>query len=179
MHGHVRTVHGNLEIHEEMLSLVAIHGNIKGKTSFDIILETIFSFADREKFSTVCTDFAKVITGKNDDIIGHLMRHNFNIYVFYCIIHQQALLAKNLNLMNTMKMATKIVNKIRGDHNALNHRKFKDFLDEINAEYGDLLLYTEIRWLSKGRFLQRLFSLREEVILYVENNSAMELNDLL
>ena len=40
---------------------------------------------------------------------------------------------------STMNIAVKIINKIKGGHNALKHRKFKDFL-EINSEYGDLLL---------------------------------------
>lgn len=45
--------------------------------------------------------------------------------------------------MNTMKIVVTIVNKIRGGHNALTHRKFKDFLDGVHAEYGDLVLHTE------------------------------------
>lgn len=51
-----------------------------------------------------------------------------------------------------MKTVTKIVNIIKGGHNALNHRKFKLFLEEINAEYTDLVMFTEVRWLSRGNY---------------------------
>ena len=43
------------------------------------------------------------------------------------------------------------INKIRGGHNALTHRKFKDFFEIFNSEYGDLLLYTEFRWLTPNK----------------------------
>ena len=49
-----------------------------------------------------------------------------------------------------MNIAVKIINKIRGGHNALIHRKFKDFLENLNSGYGDLLLYTEVRWFNNN-----------------------------
>jgi hypothetical protein len=47
----------------------------------------------------------------------------------------------------------KIINSIRSK--AKQHKMFKVLLEELSAEYGDLLLYTGIRWLSKGQILQR------------------------
>ena len=43
-----------------------------------------------------------------------------------------------------MNFSVKIINKIRDGHNALTHRKFKDFFENLNSEYGDLLLYMEV-----------------------------------
>jgi hypothetical protein len=34
---------------------------------------------------------------------------------------------------------------------ALNHRQFKQFLEELETEYGDLVYYCKVRWLSKGK----------------------------
>ena len=68
------------------------------------------------------------------------MRHNCP--AFHCIIHQQALFSKEIAMNSTMNIAVKIMNKVRGGHNALTHRKFKDFFENVNSEYGDLLRLT-------------------------------------
>lgn len=170
----VKTVDESFKTHEEILRMVALHGNVKGSTIFNIVYEEVFSFADKAKFSSVCTDGANVMVGKKDGFVGFLLKNSFDVYTFHCIIHQQALFTKCLNITNTMDIVLKIINKIRGGHNALSHRKFKTFLEEVNAEYGDLQMYTEVRWLSKGRCLQRLFSLREEVALFFEQNPSNE-----
>ncbi|GBM05926.1 hypothetical protein AVEN_135286-1 [Araneus ventricosus] len=41
---------------------------------------------------------------------------------------------------------------------ALYHLQFKDFLEEIDSQFSDLLLHNKVRWLSRGNVLQR-FSL--------------------
>ena len=43
---------------------------------------------------------------------------------------------------------------------ALNHKQFKIVIDEFNAEYSDICYYTEVRWLSRGKVLERVFELR-------------------
>ncbi|GBM13251.1 hypothetical protein AVEN_214950-1 [Araneus ventricosus] len=37
---------------------------------------------------------------------------------------------------------------------ALYHRQFKDFLEEINSQFSDLLLHNKVRCLSRGNVLQ-------------------------
>ena len=53
------------------------------------------------------------------------------------------------------------MNTIRG--RALNHRLFQLFCKELGKEQTLLLYYTEVRWLSRGRVLSRLFELRDEI----------------
>ncbi|XP_049957636.1 general transcription factor II-I repeat domain-containing protein 2-like [Schistocerca serialis cubense] len=36
----------------------------------------------------------------------------------------------------------------------LNHRKFKELLEELRAHYSDVLLHTAVKWLSKGKVLE-------------------------
>ena len=55
-----------------------------------------------------------------------------------------------------MSICVKIINFIRA--RALNHRLFKR-----------LLYYTEVRWLSRGQVLKRLFELRTEVLLFLKD----------
>jgi hypothetical protein len=74
---------------------------------------------------------------------------------FHCIIHQEALCAKaeNYELAPVMDLVVKIVNSIIA--RPLRHRQFKEFLLQMEAECGDLLLHNNIRWLSRGSVLNR------------------------
>lgn len=113
------------------------------------------------------------MVGRTKCFIGYLTQH-IDVPSFHCIIHQQALFAKNLCLNDVMKICVQIINKIRGGHNALNHRKFKAFLEEVEADYGDILLFTEIRWLSRGRSLERFFELREEILEFLKLDESQD-----
>lgn len=68
-------------------------------------------------------------------------------------------------MMNTI---INIINFIRARE--LNHRKFKDLLEELQANYGDVILHTAVRWLSKGKVLERFFHLKHEIILFLQQS---------
>ena len=69
---------------------------------------------------------------------NHVRRKLLN---FHCIIHQESLCAKSssLNLGAVMTTVVKIVNYLVS-HSSLVHRQLKSPLEEIDCEYGDLLL---------------------------------------
>ena len=48
-------------------------------------------------------------------------------------------------------------------HSSLRHRQLREFLRETNAEYTDLLTHNDVRWLSKGKALQRFWTLMDHV----------------
>jgi hypothetical protein len=50
-----------------------------------------------------------------------------------------------------------IVNLIRGGNKAQRHRAFITFLEEMDADCGDIPLHSDIRLLSAGKCLQRFF----------------------
>lgn len=60
-----------------------------------------------------------------------------------------------------MQDVVHMVNSIRSK--ALTHRQFKTMLDEMDAQYGDVLYHQEVRWLSRGKVLKRFFDLRGEI----------------
>lgn len=47
--------------------------------------------------------------------------------------------------------------------------KFREFLPEVVAVYGDLLLYSETGWLSTNQRYQRFFALRKEILIFLKN----------
>ena len=45
---------------------------------------------------------------------------------------------------------------------ALKHRQFQSFLEEVGAEYGDLICHHDVRWLTRGKVLESFQNLLEE-----------------
>jgi len=76
-------------------------------------------------------------------ILNELIQYN-------CIIYQQNLIDKSLGFKQIM-IDVSAFNFIwsRG----LNHRQFKAFLDKIESEYGDIVYYCKVPWVSKGKVL--------------------------
>uniref|UniRef100_A0A673JU36 HAT C-terminal dimerisation domain-containing protein n=1 Tax=Sinocyclocheilus rhinocerous TaxID=307959 RepID=A0A673JU36_9TELE len=47
----------------------------------------------------------------------------------------------------------------------------------ISSAYGDLLMHTDIRWMSHGKCLERFFALRNEIPLFLEDNVKSDMSD--
>lgn len=76
-----------------------------------------------------------------------------------------------------MNTVVKTVNIIRA--RGLYHREFQAFLSDVDAEYGDLLSHSDVRWLSRGTVLKRFYSLRSEIdqFLKEKDRPLRELNE--
>ena len=100
----------------------------------------------------------------------HLVQlgHNQSLFEHHCIIHQEALCAKTLKFKNVMDFVFQSVNFIRS--RGLKHRQFQKFLEENDAEYGDVLYHTDVRWLSQGSVLKRFVVLRTEIQTFLADN---------
>ncbi|KAK1346679.1 hypothetical protein QTO34_000539 [Cnephaeus nilssonii] len=114
--------------------------------------------------------FLKLFT----EAIGH------PIVPFRCIIHQEALCAKagltDLNYL--MSVVTKIVNLIAA--RPLHKREFLALLLEVDSTYSGLLMYNNVRWLSRGKVLERFVECFEEIKLNDDKwvNTLMFFTDL-
>ena len=60
-----------------------------------------------------------------------------------------------------MNIAMKIICSVRA--RSLRRRLFRAHLEETEVERIDLLLHTDVRWLSRGRFLERFRELLPEI----------------
>ncbi|XP_014678067.1 PREDICTED: general transcription factor II-I repeat domain-containing protein 2A-like [Priapulus caudatus] len=146
------------------------NNSLKGTTTGKDIFEAVSDAVDKmklkwDKLCGVTTGGAPAMTGERKGIASMVcakMRESGGEAVkMHCIIHQEALCAKTVQLEDVMNTVVKTVNIIRA--RGLYHRKFQAFLSDVDAEYGDVLYHSEVRWLGRGSVLKRFYSLRSEI----------------
>ena len=169
----VKGVDIELNATEELLSMQPIKDTTTGADIYSEVQNAFEKFGmDLSTLCGIATDGARAMSGTGIGLVGLLksaLREkelSDNIAVFHCIIHQQNLCAKTLNYKHVIGPVTKAVNFIRA--RGLNHRQFQKFLDDLNSAHQDLLYFTDVRWLSKGRMLKRFYDLREEVVQFLK-----------
>jgi hypothetical protein len=114
----------------------------------------------------ICTDGERSMTGRNSGLVARIKEVAPMAKWIHCSIHREALATKkiSLRLKNVLDSAVKIVNFIKA--RPLNSRIFSELCKEMGSNHEQLLLHTEVRWLSRGKVLTRLFELREEVQIF-------------
>ncbi|XP_078509765.1 general transcription factor II-I repeat domain-containing protein 2-like [Lissotriton helveticus] len=168
---------------EELLCLLPLHGHTRGED----VLASMCNFFESHHLPlnnlvSITTDGAPSMIGHEKGFVSLLRKklQSSTLIDYHCIIHQEALCAKikQGQLNDVMKQVVRIVNFIRAK--ALNHRLFKLLLRDAECEHADLLLHTEVRWLSKGRVLERFITLLPEIEQFVisRGQSFPELYDL-
>jgi hypothetical protein len=168
----IRGIDTNFNNVEELLSLQPMKYTTKGDDIFQEIEKAFETFKlNWEKLSGVATDGTPSMVGSKSGVVAKIQSElssrnikNENFLVFHCILHQQNLCVKSVKFKEIMKTVVSCVNYIKSK--ALNHRQFKQFLEELETEYGDLLYYCEVRWLSKGN--KQFFQLKEEIYLFMD-----------
>ena len=169
----IKLIDYSFNVTSELLDVKATSGRTTGKDIFQTFDTVVGNFIDGEskyeKLLTVCTDGAPAMCGQKSGFVGKLRKINIFVPVHHCIIHQESLCAKSARLHPAMKSITKTVNFIRGGARALTHKRFKNFLTEVNAAYPDLSLFCDVRWLSAGDCLKKFFALRNEILVFLEN----------
>lgn len=117
----------------------------------------------------VCTDGAPAMRGEKSGLVKRIadVAHP-DFESSHCILHREALVAKNLprDLNDTLTSAVKMINNMK--MKPLQARIFAKICSEENSEHKTLLLHTEIRWLSRGGALERLFELKSELTQYFD-----------
>ena len=146
----------------------------------DVFLMLIDFFNKTElswsKLVEVCTDGAAAMIGANSGLISLVKQKNPAIQGTHCMIHKAALVSKTIpkRLHERMSVVIKVVNYVKSS--ALNTRLFSKLCKDMDADHTALLYHTQVRWLSKGNMLSRIFELREEVKLFL---AAKQKRDLL
>ena len=170
----IRTVDNNFTVQEELVKVYSLNEHTTGSNNYAALESVIHDYGGYKKCSCVVTDGAKAMTGNKTGLVGLLKKSGVNCTTLHCIIHQQALCRKMLQTSDVMKTVVQIVNLIRGGNKAHRHRRFITFLEELNAEFSDLPLYTNIRWLRAGKVLKHFFGLRIDILSFL----AEELSEI-
>lgn len=179
----IRGVTANFEMCEELAALQSLKGTTTGEDIFDKVCQTMQQLdLDWAKLASITTDGAPSMVGAYRGLIGRMNREMEERGLtaplqVHCLIHQQALCCKVLKWDSVMKVVVSCINFIRA--NGLKHRQFQQFLSELKSAYGDVLYYTEIRWLSRGKVLRRFYELLPEInaFLQLKGKTVPELID--
>lgn len=168
----IHGVDSDLSVTEEILEIKSMHGTTTGKDNFENVYQSVSDMKlSWDKLVGLTTDGAPAMCGGTSGLVGRMrakMREeNFTgeLTGYRCITHQETLCGKVLKMEHLMSTAT--VNFIRAE--GLNHRQFQSFLREIDSEFADIPYHTEVRWLSPGKILNRVFVLHEEICQFMDS----------
>lgn len=178
----LRAVDENFGVTEELLDLKSLKGTTTGMGIFEAVSDSIDKTGLKwDKLCGVTTDGAPAMAGAHKGMASMMCAKvketGGEAVQMHCIVHQEALCAKTVHLGNVMNTVVKAVNIIRA--RGLYHREFQAFLSDVDAEYGDLLHHSDVRWLSRGAVLKGFDSLRSEIdqFLKEKDRPLHELND--
>ncbi|XP_067949657.1 protein FAM200C-like [Watersipora subatra] len=152
------------EMKEELLSLVGLEGETTGQATYDALVKRLDKMKiPLHKCISVTTDGAPAMVGRDQGLIARLKKDMPSMLAFHCIIHQTVLCRElNDHFQQLMCKAMNMINFLTSQP-ALRRRNLKKFLKESDVTCEDLLTYNNIRWLSKGNALSRLWSIRQEL----------------
>ncbi|KAK0135642.1 SCAN domain-containing protein 3 [Merluccius polli] len=152
---------------EDLLGLIPLDGHTTG----EILFEKVISFfrenqLELDRINMPVTDGAPAMSGRTRGLSARLA----DPPIRHCLIHQSLMCAKlSGELKDTMDSVMAIINFICST-SSLQHRLFRQLLSDMSAQYTDLLIHKDIRWLSKGNALKRFCELKEEILAFLHNS---------
>ncbi|KAF2351402.1 hypothetical protein FHG87_017838 [Trinorchestia longiramus] len=92
-----------------------------------------------------------------------------HIIVTHCILHRHELATKTSppKLAEVLKIVD-CVNYMQSS--ALRHRIFSELCKEMGSEFEVILYHSNIRWFSRGQVLNRVFAVRVELTLFLQEH---------
>ena len=174
----IRGCNEDLEVNEYLLDLIPLKGNTTGEDLFRALYSTIQKYnLDLNKLVSIITDGAPAMIGTRKGLVGRVKQHlkdsgiGEHLKFFHCIIHQEALCAKVISMQHVMTVVINTINLIKSK--SLKHRQFRKILKDLGEECDDLCYYTEVRWLSGGKMLQRFFHLKDAIQKFMSNQVTL------
>ncbi|XP_015923358.2 SCAN domain-containing protein 3 [Parasteatoda tepidariorum] len=149
------------DVHEDLLCALSLPTNTTGAELFKSLGGYISKQLKWSFCVGICTDGAAAMTGRLSGLTARIKEVAPESEATHCLIHREVLASRKMSpeFNSVLIDVVKVINYIKA--HALNSRLFEQLCEEMDAEYRCLLLYTEIRWLSRGKSLLRVFELRE------------------
>ncbi|GFU17866.1 zinc finger MYM-type protein 6 [Trichonephila clavipes] len=122
----------------------------------------------------ICTDGARAVSGRFKSIQALVKQKSPLCIWTHCMIHREALASKEISpgLNIVLMIVVAVVNYIK--MRPLKSRIFSGLCKDMGAVHSSLLFYCEARWLSRGKFLQRVYELRNEITIFLEEENLPE-----
>ena len=140
----VRGISENFEIIQELLSMEPMKGSTTGKDYFECVKNAMHTMQlPWQKLASVTTDGCPSLRGKNVGLLKRLgdrvaeVECTRELILLHCIIHQEVLCKRVLNMKHDLDQVVKNVKFIRAK--GLNHRQFIKLLEDCG------LLFLEIK----------------------------------
>ena len=127
----------------------------------------------------ITTDGAPTMLGSRSGF-QTLVKHRAPLAIgVHCFIHRETLASKTLpDQLNTVfKVLVKIVNYVKSS--ALNTRLFRKICQDMESDFEVLLFHTPVRWLSAGKILNRIFTLKEELMEFLQCKGKYDFKNIL
>ncbi|KAF6112404.1 zinc finger MYM-type containing 6 [Phyllostomus discolor] len=162
------------DIKEELLCCIEMPSQVTGIEIFELINKYIDSKSLNWKHCVgLCTDGVASMTGRYSGLRAKIQEVAMNTVAFtHCFIHREHLAAEMLSpcLHEILLQSAQILSFIKT--NALNSRMLTILCEEMESERVNLPLPAEVRWISRGRVLTRLFELRHEIEIFLNQKHS-------
>ena len=121
--------------------------------------------------SAVCSGGALAMMGCNSGLRGLIKGDAPNITITHCMLHRHARVSKTLSLplADVLKIDVKTANCVKG--RPLNHCIFMQLCEQMDSEFKVLLYHSQVRWLSRGKVMNRVFVLRAELLEFLRDHN--------
>ena len=153
----VRGVNDEMKVTEDFLDVIGLKERTTGSTVKDAVVKCAEDHGlGLKNLIGIATDGAPSMVGRNAGAVALILSHidslkggssaTDEMFICHCFLHLENLCVQVLDMSHVMKVVVTTVNVIK--RNALKHRQFQQYLIELESEYGDLLYYAKVCWLT-------------------------------
>ena len=163
----IRTVDKDSNVFEQLVDLNAMKGTSRGIDVFKGLQSSLqkIGIENFSKCISVATDGAPSMVGYHNGLIAKVRELKPDVVAVDCIIHQENLSAKAMDMEHVTSVVVKAINYICSRE--LSHREFQEFLGHLESHHGDVVYFTDVHWLSRASTLHRFWLLKDEVNMFV------------
>ncbi|GBL79466.1 SCAN domain-containing protein 3 [Araneus ventricosus] len=116
----------------------------------------------------ICIDCARSMSGRFQSMQALVKQKSPQCVWTHCMIHREALASKEMSLVLNIVLTTvvTVINYMK--MRSLKSRISSALCKDMGAAHSALLFYCEARWLSRGKVLQLVYELRDEIAVYLK-----------